>query len=232
MKGGDHITETQEQLRRLQGGAVGLLAFLAVCGVGLTALLWWAQRSNALLAERERDLDVQNGRFDAALNNMGQALCMVDDAGRLIVCNERFRDMFDLGGDLAPAGTPMAALLRKARRRGRFPPDLIARIREGQDEILSRSARESFVVEEPGEVAISVTHESLPEGGWLATFEDVTERRAAEARIDHLAHARRASPACRTASSSTTGSDAALAARAARATPSPCSASTSTASRR
>ncbi|TPG55469.1 EAL domain-containing protein [Roseomonas nepalensis] len=187
MKGGERIAETQDQLRRLQTGALALFGFLAGCGAALTALLWWAQRSNALLAERERDLDVQNGRFDAALNNMGQALCMVDDAGRLIVCNQRFRDMFGLGGDLAPAGTPMAALLRTARRGGRFPPGLIARIREGQNEILSRAARGSFVVEEPGAVALSVTHESLPEGGWLATYEDITESRRAEARFAHLA---------------------------------------------
>ena len=36
--------------------------------------------------------------------------------------------------------------------------------------------------------SIQIVNEPLPDGGWVATHEDITERRRAEERITHLAH--------------------------------------------
>ena len=49
------------------------------------------QQQNRILRERDVALRTQNERFDAALNNMSQGLCMVDPSQRLIVCNSRFQ---------------------------------------------------------------------------------------------------------------------------------------------
>ena len=48
-------------------------------------------------------------------------------------------------------------------------------------------ARSTFVWELSDGRAFTVTHQPM-EDGWLTTYEDITERRAAEARIAHLAH--------------------------------------------
>jgi diguanylate cyclase (GGDEF)-like protein len=44
------------------------------------------------------------------------------------------------------------------------------------------------ITEAPGGRAIQIINQPLEAGGWVATIEDVTERREAEARITHLAH--------------------------------------------
>ena len=54
------------------------------------------QQQNRILRERDVALRTQNERFDAALNNMSQGLCMVDPSQRLIVCNSRFQHLFAL----------------------------------------------------------------------------------------------------------------------------------------
>src|SRR5207302_4872473 len=49
------------------------------------------------ITERERgaqEMNDQNVRFDAALNNMSQGLCMFDAEQRLIVCNEQYIKIF------------------------------------------------------------------------------------------------------------------------------------------
>src|SRR5437588_13119368 len=49
------------------------------------------------ITERERAaqaIEEQNVRFDAALNNMSQGLCMFDADQRLIVCNARYVKIF------------------------------------------------------------------------------------------------------------------------------------------
>ena len=43
------------------------------------------------LREREAQLKAQNLRFEAAVNNMSQALLMFDGERRLVICNERYR---------------------------------------------------------------------------------------------------------------------------------------------
>ncbi|MBV8455319.1 MAG: PAS-domain containing protein, partial [Acetobacteraceae bacterium] len=55
-----------------------------------------AQLHNQILRARDMELHIQNARFDAALNNMSQALCLADSDQRLIECNVRFLELFGL----------------------------------------------------------------------------------------------------------------------------------------
>src|SRR5258708_31610485 len=48
----------------------------------------------AALQEREEQLRAQNLRFDAALNNMSQALMMYDADGRLVCCNHPYPELY------------------------------------------------------------------------------------------------------------------------------------------
>ena len=59
--------------------------------------------------EYDSRLTVQNVRFEAALNNMTQGLCMFDGRGRLVVVNRRFIEFF---GDITP-GTKISELVKR-----------------------------------------------------------------------------------------------------------------------
>ena len=48
--------------------------------------------------------------------------------------------------------------------------------------------RNAMVITTPDGRSIQVVNEPLADGGWVATHEDITERRRAEERITHLAH--------------------------------------------
>src|SRR5437764_585914 len=75
-------------------------AGLILCGVVLVILLIWhnslLRRAHEELHELAGEMRTQNERFDAALNNMSQGLCMVDASQRLIVCNAQYRSLFGL----------------------------------------------------------------------------------------------------------------------------------------
>ncbi len=49
----------------------------------------------AALDEQAKSREIAD-RFDTALNNMSQGLCFFDGEQRLIVCNSRYVDMYDL----------------------------------------------------------------------------------------------------------------------------------------
>ncbi len=151
-----------------------------------------ARLHTRLLQSRDRALQVHNARFDAALNNMSQALCMADASQRVIVCNRRFRELFGLSPEETRAGDSAAELFDAVRAAGRFDASLIDRLQAEQaeqDTLASGEQARFFVVEDAaGERALAVSLEPMQGGGRVATYEDVSERRRAEARIRYLAN--------------------------------------------
>jgi PAS domain-containing protein len=55
-------------------------------------------------APRNERLLAQNLRTDAAINNMIQGFIMFDAAERIVVCNERFIDMYGLSREIVKPG--------------------------------------------------------------------------------------------------------------------------------
>lgn len=147
-----------------------------------------AQEQNKILRLRDIELHTQNARFDAALNNMSQALCMVDADQRLIVCNVRFRELFGLTAEGAVPGVQMADIFRQIEVAGRYETQLIGEIRREQQSLVFSHSRASFLREEANGSALAVSHQPMIGGGWVATYEDVTERQRAEARVRFMAH--------------------------------------------
>jgi two-component sensor histidine kinase len=76
----------------------------------------------------------------------------------------------------------------------RYPLDLLEKIKEDQRSLKEGSKPLSTVREGAGGAALAVAYEPMPGGGWVATYADVSERRAAEERqtllmreLDHRA---------------------------------------------
>ncbi len=189
----------QAQLSRLHLIFSAIIAGLAVCGFGLIGvvtahnrLLGRAHKEvNSLvrdLRERDRTLETQNARFDAALNNMSQALCMVDGEQRVIVCNSQFLRLFDLSAATAQPGAPIGDVFRDAAAASRYEREVIEAICGRQRELIAAARTGNFFQENADGRAVAVSHQPMPGNGWVATYEDISERRQAEARIHFMAH--------------------------------------------
>jgi diguanylate cyclase (GGDEF)-like protein len=145
-----------------------------------------AKRSAELQA-RERDLQAQNVRFDIAINNMTQGLLLFDSAERLIVCNQSYMAMYGLSPETAKPGISLRDLIGYRQQVGSFNGDV--------DEYCSALSRRMLEgktsqhqTETPDGRTILIVNKPVTGGGWVATHEDITERRRAERRIRHLAH--------------------------------------------
>jgi diguanylate cyclase (GGDEF)-like protein len=182
----ERIDSDRQGLITLQW-AFSLIAFgMIACGVALIALLLLQNRllgrAQKVLEENERDLAVQNARFDAALEAMSLGLCLLDAEQRLIVCNRRFRAILGLSAEIATPGTPIMDLV---------DPDLlldgeadgIPGGNEGDIALLN-----NHIHTLPNGTVLMVSREAMAEGGWVCTFEDVTERHRAQNRVVHMAH--------------------------------------------
>ncbi|HEY0224051.1 MAG TPA: EAL domain-containing protein, partial [Pseudolabrys sp.] len=145
------------------------------------------QERTAALRERETELAGQNLLIDAAINNMPQALLMFDPAGRLLIYNTRFAEMYDLPPDLVRPGQRLSDFLRYRVKAGTFFHDPEEYTNSLMEKI-ARGESTSAIAELPNGRVIAVANRPMPGGGWVATHEDITERRRAEKKIAHMAH--------------------------------------------
>ena len=124
-------------------------------------------------------------RLDTAVNNMTQGLLLFDSSERLIVCNQRYLEMYGLSTEVVKQGCSFREVIAHRKATGSFVGDVDEYCERVRREI---GLRKSIIINTPDERVIQVVNEPLADGGWVATHEDITERRRVEDRITHLAH--------------------------------------------
>jgi len=142
----------------------------------------------SLLKEQEDRLTETNLRLDAALDNMSQGLCLYDSQHRLMVVNRRYSEIYALpAGAIAP-GMSAQDVLRASLAAGNHPGCDLAALLHQEREAHRGGAWHTQFQELSNGRTVSIDRRATADGGFVATYEDVTERRHAEARIAFLAH--------------------------------------------
>ena len=138
--------------------------------------------------EQEETLRVRNFQFDTAINNMSQGLCFFDSDHRLIVCNDRFVEIYNIAAERVFPGMKLTEIVDLRIEAGSFPAMTREEyIRWRNDVAVSNEAKDSTVGLQDGRT-IKIRHRPMPGGGWVATHEDITEQRQSEIKIEYMAH--------------------------------------------
>ena len=135
--------------------------------------------------QSQQRLTLEKQRLDTAVNNMTQGLLMFDSEQRLVICNKRYIEMYGLSADVVKPGCTFHDVIAHRKATGSFQGDVEHYVGLVLRDI---ALRNSMVITTPNGRSIQVVNEPLPFGGWVATHEDITERRRTEERITHLAH--------------------------------------------
>src|SRR5258708_28598098 len=111
---------------------------------------------------------------------------MFDSSRRLVVCNARYLLMYNLSAEVVKPGCTLRELIDQRYAAGLLQDDPEAyyrRIRERN----SQGRPATSVSELTDGRSIEGISQPLPDGGWVVTHEDITERRCVseEARLAH-----------------------------------------------
>jgi diguanylate cyclase (GGDEF)-like protein/PAS domain S-box-containing protein len=187
------------------------MAVIAAAMIGLIIIAAWLiarswrqqERLNAAHAEiiesdktralaeaelnRQRDLAEQSRRFNAAVENMTQGLCMFDRDARLVVCNDLYAKMYRLPAELLKPGALHRDIIAHRVRSGILQGGHGNADVQQQLSVLSAlpaEKRSNRIDEHADGKLIRVTRQPLPGGGWVATHDDITEQRRAEQELN------------------------------------------------
>jgi diguanylate cyclase (GGDEF)-like protein len=173
------------------------LVALAVCSalaasVVIVACRLAVQRDAAVQARAEAEAairatetgrDRQLLRLKVAIDNMSQGLCMFGPDRRLIISNTRYADLYRISREKVVPGMTLDEILSTRIAAGNVPVIGEARLRARLAEIAERGeAKETLVEQEDGRVFM-LGYVPLQDGGWVATHQDITDRRLAEEKI-------------------------------------------------
>jgi diguanylate cyclase (GGDEF)-like protein len=144
--------------------------------------------SERSLEQNARELAQLNTRLDLAFNNMSQGLCFFDGARHLIVCNRRFVEMYDLTAEQVRPGMSLEAIVDLRFAAGTSPKMSRDEYLTWRDSISVSDRPSDTIVELNNGNFFRISHIPMPDGGWVATHEDVTASKRDEARISYMAH--------------------------------------------
>jgi diguanylate cyclase (GGDEF)-like protein len=148
----------------------------------------WVATHDDITEQRhsEGELRRRNLHFDAAIANMSQGLCMFDANERMIVCNLNYPLMFGLSPEFVKPGVSLRDVLQHSVdiNIASESVDELYRIRR---KIISAKQPTTYCEALADGRIIDIWHRPMADGGWVSTYDDITERRKSESRIAHMA---------------------------------------------
>ncbi|WP_436642545.1 hybrid sensor histidine kinase/response regulator [Microbaculum sp. FT89] len=114
--------------------------------------------------------------LQTALDHVGQGIVVLDPDMRLTTWNRRFRELLELPPDLGRIGVPLVDVLRFTAERGDLGPGPVQQLVEDRLRrmMIMRETYQERI--EPTGTALEVRTNTMPDGGLVMTFTDITER--------------------------------------------------------
>jgi methyl-accepting chemotaxis protein len=127
-----------------------------------------------------RRLDEKSSFLTIVLNNMTQGIILFDADERVLVCNDRYIEMYGLSPDVVKAGCTLLDLIKNRITTGslnidaeQYRTEILTAVHQGQ--LMNR------IVETPDGRAVLVVNRPVKGGQyWIGTHDDITERIHAE----------------------------------------------------
>lgn len=127
-------------------------------------------------------------RFEQAIANLPQGICLYASDDRLELVNEQFCRIYNQPMSRLRTGMRLYDVLADSCAIGNYPGRSVDEIYSARKAFIDRREKGIFLQELGDGRLIAIHHQPLEDGGWVCTYEDITERRKAEAQVEFLAH--------------------------------------------
>lgn len=126
-------------------------------------------------------------RFEQAIINLPQGICLYDREDRLQLVNERFCEIYNLPMARLRIGMTFFEVMKASCAVGNYRGQKVEDVYAARKLFIDKCQRGTFYQELGEGRLVEIQHQPLSDDGWVCTYEDITEKRKERAKIEFLA---------------------------------------------
>lgn len=138
-----------------------------------------AQPTTERLAGKGHSVELE-AQLHVALDNMPGALVYTDEDLNIVFCNERFKEMYRVPGELLQPGQPYPTFLRHLAEHGYYGDGEVETLVARRVESLRNPSGKTFEDVTPDGRVYQIRRERVAAGGAVTVMADITEQKQAE----------------------------------------------------
>jgi diguanylate cyclase (GGDEF)-like protein len=127
------------------------------------------------------------GLYALALDKIKQGLCVFGPDQRLLLFNRLFAEMYNIAPEDLWLGMSLRDVIDLRYAAGTGPSMPKEDFAVWREQVVGSDRVVETVVELSNGSVHEIHHAPTPDGGWVATFDDITERRRTQQRMHHMA---------------------------------------------
>lgn len=139
------------------------------------------EERTAELRHREAELARKAALLELVISNVNQGISFINADLDIEMCNQKFGELLQLPPDLCRPGVNFSQLAYYNARRGEYGPGDPETLAQSRIEIAKKFLPHHFERTRPGDgVTLEIMGMPTPDGGMVATYLDISERKASE----------------------------------------------------
>jgi len=132
----------------------------------------------AALRVDNAELRAQALRYQTAIDTVPVGVCFFDRDERLVLCNRRYAEIYNLTTEMIPAGTPLREILDRRFAAGTCAAETVEDYLKFCEPIAAGGEAKDWDLPLPNGRTVRIHHRPMPDGGWVQIHDDVTEIQA------------------------------------------------------
>jgi diguanylate cyclase (GGDEF)-like protein len=145
------------------------------------------RRSNEQLTVANAKSELDRRQLDTVMNNISQGICFFDSTQRLRGWNRRYVEIYRLSPASIRVGLSLDEIVNYREAAGSAPEMLPPDYLVWRNQIASSGQVSKTEVTLKNGRVVAIYHHPMPDGGWVSTHEDITERQLAQAEVEFIA---------------------------------------------
>ncbi len=130
--------------------------------------------------QNEAEIAKKSALLETSLDSMDQGFCVFDADHKLIAFNQKYVELIDFPPDFIQPGLSYEDIARFNAERGFYGTGNAEQVLADRLETLGENSLVRAEIIRPDGATISVRRRPMPDGGFVSTFTDITERKRAE----------------------------------------------------
>lgn len=167
--------ELLEAIEKALAGVIGAVSAKAVMQSILVGKRLDVAEVVNLFGESSRIMAFNQKLLQTTIDNLDQGVSVVDRQLRLVAWNQRYLQLFHYPRGFLYAGRPIADVVRYNAERGECGPGSVDSHVERRIAFLEQGSPHRFVRERSNGMVLEMKGNPLPGGGFVTTFNDITE---------------------------------------------------------